>query len=326
VAGNHVHVSVVVPTCNRAELIVRLIDSLGHQDMTEPFEVVVVDDRSTDDTLERLRTTAQPTNYSLKVLPSEKNTGPAGARNRGWQEASGDLIAFIDDDCVPTPGWLAAIAAGLAQADIAIGQTRPPADQLQHIGPFSNFLDIDHNQSFSTCNIGYRRAVLEKMGGFDAEGFAWLNGEDTDLGLRSVKAGFHDAYVPEALVWHDVAESRFLTHFRRARRLEGMVALVARHPEARQNLQAGWFLRSNDKAVLIAWGAALALGFRPQSKVTRLAALVAAGLYVWQFDKAYFRSRSPQEWAKALPLAFAADSWTVFLMIRSSARYRALLL
>jgi GT2 family glycosyltransferase len=326
VAGNNVRVSVVVPTCNRSKLTVRLLEALATQDLVEPFEVVVVDDMSKDDTLARLQAASSHQPFPLTILPSEVNTGAAGARNRGWRAAQGDLIAFIDDDCVPDNGWLAAMVAGLDQADIAIGRTRPPADQLHHIGPFSNFLDLDHNLSYSTCNIGYRRNVLQHMDGFDAEGFAWLNAEDTDLGLRSVKAGYHDRFVPDALVWHDVAPSRFRTHFRRIRRLEGMVALVARHPEARQNLDAGHFLHSIDKAVLIAWAAGLGVMLRPRSSVTRLLAVVAVLLYVWKFNRGFYRARSVEEWATSVPLGFVADSWTLLLMIRSSLRYRTLLL
>ena len=324
-AGSDAHVSVVVPTCNRSGLITRLLEALATQEIAEPFEVVVVDDRSKDDTLDRLHAVAPSVPYELTILPSEVNTGPGGARNRGWQRTRGESIAFIDDDCVPDRGWLAAMVAGLEKADIAVGRTRPPADQLNHIGPFSSYLDLDHNRSFSTCNIGYRRSVLQATGGFD-DGFLWPNGEDTDLGLRSVKSGYRDLFVPDALVWHDVAPSRFTTHFRRVRRLEGLVALVARHPEARQDLDAGLFLRSVDKAVLVAWAAGLGMLLRPRSTATKLLGAVAVILYVWQFDKTYFRARSIEEWATAVPLGFVADSWAVLVMIRSSARYRTLLL
>ena len=146
-------VSVVVPTCNRSARMLRLLTALADQEMDEPFEVVVVDDRSTDDTLAQLQRVSGSQPYQLSVHPSAVNTGPAGARNRGWQAARGELIVFVDDDCVPDKQWLAAITNGLEGADIAVGRTRPPHDQLHLIGPFSSLLDIDHDQSFSTCNI-----------------------------------------------------------------------------------------------------------------------------------------------------------------------------
>ena len=325
-ADDAVRVSVVVPTCNRSQRAVRLLEALAKQDLDEPFEVVVVDDRSRDDTVERLGAMTSSLPYRLRVVTSVKNTGPAGARNRGWQAAVAPFVVFTDDDCVPDAGWLRALVAGLEQADIAVGRTRPPVDQLQNIGPFSHYLDMDHNQSFSTCNIGYRRTVLEAMDGFDAEGFAWPNGEDTDLGLRALKAGFSDDFVPDALMWHDVEPSSFRTHYRRVPRLDGIVAMVARHPETRAYMNAGWFLRSVDKAVLVAWAAAASLAVRPRSPLARLFGVVAVILYIWQFNKAYNRARSVGEWAAAVPLGFVADSRTVLVMMRSSVRHRTVLL
>ncbi len=319
-------ISVVVPTCNRSARMLRLLDALAQQDIDEPFEVIVVDDVSTDDTLEQLNRVAPNQPFDMKVQPSSKNTGPAGARNRGWKEARGELIAFVDDDCVPDPGWLKAIASGLDDADIAVGRTRPPYDQLHLIGPFSSYLDIDHNQTFSTCNIAYTKDLLTKLDGFDEESFAWPNGEDTDLGLRSVKAGFKDRYVADALIWHDVGSSDFRTHFRRIPRLEGLVTLVSLHPEARQIMNAGLFLRSVHKAVLIAWAAGLMLLLRPSQRYSRAFAVLAVLLYVRQFNRSHYESRSLEEWAKAVPLGFVADSWAVAVMLKSSAKYRTLLL
>ena len=266
------HLSVVVPTYNRADLMERLLDALDAQDIDTAVEVIVVDDASSDDTVDRLRANTRAHPFHLVVLSSDTNHGPAHARNRGWQFARAGRIVFVDDDCVPDRGWLKAIDHGLDQADIVIGRTRPPDDQLHRIGPFSAYLDIGHDRSFSTCNIAYRREALEATRGLDEATFSHLNGEDTDLGLRAVKLGFLDRFVPDALVWHDVAPSEFAAHLRRLKRVEGLPALVARHPEARQNLNAGLFLRSVDKAVLIGWAALAAALVRPHKPTSRLRA------------------------------------------------------
>jgi GT2 family glycosyltransferase len=319
-----VRISVVVPTCNRAARMERLLDALAVQDLGESFEVVVVDDASTDDTRQRLESFV--TSLPLVVVGSDVNTGPAGARNLGWRRARSDLIAFIDDDCVPDPGWLQALTAALDQADIVVGRTRPPEDQLDRIGPFSNFLDLEHNRSFSTCNVAYRREVLEKLDGFDEVAFIWPNGEDTDLGLRALKSGFHDRYADRALVWHDVGSSDFRRHLRRIRRLDGIVTLVARHPEARGMIGAGRFLRSVDKAVLVTWVAGAALAWQPRRTVTRVGAVLAGLAYVWQFRRCHYPARSTGELVVSIPLGYVADSWTVVVMARSSLRHRTLLL
>jgi glycosyltransferase involved in cell wall biosynthesis len=319
-----VRVSVVVPTHNRAERIERVLDARATQDIGEAFEVVVVDDASSDDTVSRLEARPATAAYTLIVLASAVNAGPARARNRGWRAGRGDRIAFIDDDCVPNPGWLRAITGALDLADIGVGRTKPPDDQLDQIGPFSNYLDLEHNCSFSTCNVAYRRDVLEKLGGFD-ESFRWPNGEDTELGLRALQAGFTDDYVPGALVWHDVSPSEFLAHLRRVSRLDGIVALIARHPEARAMVNADWTLRSVDKAVLLVWGAAAAMALAPRRE-TKAAAALAAGVYAWQFTRSHYRARSRRELMVSIPLGFVVDSWTVYVLARSSLRHRTLLL
>jgi glycosyltransferase involved in cell wall biosynthesis len=323
--------SVVVPTYNRSDRITRLLRALAEQDGAAPFDVVVVDDASTDDTvavLERLQDGEDDTTlpYELTVLTSPSNRGAAAARNRGWRHTNTERIVFIDDDCVPDPGWLSAIATALADADIAVGRTRPPEDQLHLVGPFSAYLDIGHDLSFSTCNIAYRRDVLEKMDGFDDVHFGGANGEDTDLGLRATKAGFNAGFVAAALVWHDVSPSDFGAHLRRLRQMQWLPALVALHPEARANLNVGWFLRSVDKAVLICWVALLALLARPRRADVRLLALVAAGLYVWQFGRSHYRARSAGEWVTSVPLGFVADSYAVFVLLRGSVKNRTVLL
>jgi GT2 family glycosyltransferase len=304
----------------------RLLNALAAQDLDEPFEVVVVDDASSDDTVQRLESFITTLALPVQLVGSKENTGPAGARNRGWRRAQGDLIAFTDDDCVPAAGWLGALVAPLEVADIVVGRTRPPDDQLDRIGPFSNYLDLEHNHSFSTCNVAYRREVLEKLDGFDDVAFRWPNGEDTDLGLRAVKAGFRDDYAERALVWHDVGSSDFRRHLRRIRRLDGIVTLVARHPEARQMVGAGRFLRSVDKAVLLTWLAGAALAWQPRRPVIRVGALLAGLVYVWQFRRCHYRARSTGELVVSIPLGYVADSWTVVVMARSSLRHRTVLL
>jgi glycosyltransferase involved in cell wall biosynthesis len=320
-------VSVVVATRDRAPLLLRLLDALAVQSSAPPFEVVVVDDGSSDTTAEAVRAVAGRLPYPLRFLSLPVSAGSGAARNQGWRAARADRIAFTDDDCVPAPGWVAALSGGLDLHDIAVGRTRPPDDQLHLIGPFSSYLDMDHNGTFSTCNIGYRRPVLEATAGFDHHHFPLPNGEDTDLGLRATKGGFRDGFVAGALVYHDVHRSDFRSHLRRVHRLEGLVTLVARHPEARRTpLDAGLFLRSVDKAVLISWAAALGLVARPRRPGAWALGAVAGGLYVWQFGKSHYSPQSATEWLSALPLGYVADSWAVVVMIRGSWRWRTILL
>ncbi|MDT4996540.1 MAG: hypothetical protein QOD45_608, partial [Pseudonocardiales bacterium] len=122
-------IAVVVPTHNRASLLPRLVSALVAQEDVPGAEIVLVDDASTDatpDVLANLLPSLEPTGQAIRLA---HNRGPATARNIGWRTASAPLIAFLDDDCVPQPGWLASLAASLADADIVQGRTLPDPEQ-----------------------------------------------------------------------------------------------------------------------------------------------------------------------------------------------------
>jgi glycosyltransferase involved in cell wall biosynthesis len=98
-------VSVVVPTHNRLPVLTEVLSALVRQEGAPPFEVVVVDDGSTDGTAEWLR--SRSFDLSLRVFTQE-NRGPAAARNTGVAVSAGRWVAFLGDDTVPAVGWLAA--------------------------------------------------------------------------------------------------------------------------------------------------------------------------------------------------------------------------
>jgi glycosyltransferase involved in cell wall biosynthesis len=106
-------VTVVIPTRDRPDAVRRCLDALALQSL-EPgtFEVIVVDDGSEPPL------TLDPAEWSRSfplLIVRQANTGPAGARNHAVQKASGQIIAFTDDDCLPTPGWLQALVSGLRE-------------------------------------------------------------------------------------------------------------------------------------------------------------------------------------------------------------------
>src|SRR4051812_32873595 len=121
-------VSVVVPTFNRRESLQRLLVALaGQTHPVDDFEVVVVDDGSTDGTGELLQRLEPP--YALQAL-RQSNGGPALARNRGVARARGELIVFLDDDVEPLPELVSehVAAHGTASDLVVIGPMSPPAN------------------------------------------------------------------------------------------------------------------------------------------------------------------------------------------------------
>src|SRR5437660_469253 len=101
VLGMSLEVSVVVPSHDRPEGLARLLAGLRRQTLApERFEVIVVDDGSSEPAVVDSR------ELLVRVLRHEQSRGPAAARNSGWRAASADVVAFIDDDCVPSERWL----------------------------------------------------------------------------------------------------------------------------------------------------------------------------------------------------------------------------
>jgi glycosyltransferase involved in cell wall biosynthesis len=105
--------SIIIPTRNRPQAVEHCLDSLAAQTVPpSSFEVIVVDDGSEPAlALDLERWTSK---FAWKLI-HQKNTGPAGARNRGAAEARGEFLAFTDDDCLPTPTWLETLIAALRE-------------------------------------------------------------------------------------------------------------------------------------------------------------------------------------------------------------------
>jgi glycosyltransferase involved in cell wall biosynthesis len=187
-------VSVVVPTRNRAHLLRTLLAALEAQDYPN-YEVIVVDDASEDATPNLLSAWAGGKHVPLRL---EASSGSYAARNHGWRAARGDVIAFTDDDCRPRMGWLTALVASLREPD-NVGVQGVTRAYPGEITPFTHQIEQRHpGPPYRTCNIAYRRAVLERLGGFD-QNMRWY--ADNILGLRALQLG-SIGFAPDAVVDH----------------------------------------------------------------------------------------------------------------------------
>ena len=316
--------AVVVATHGRAHLLPRLLDALTHQEGARPYEVVVVDDASTDDTWPVLERLAADAVVPVRVLRLPINQGPATARNVGWRATSAARIAFTDDDCVPSSDWLAALDAALDDADLVQGRTLPAPDQPA--GPFSRTLRIESEDGFyQTCNVAYRRETLEDAGGFD-EDFRHPAGEDTELAWRAIGAGARTAFVPAALVHHDVRPSSVLATLRDTPRWGSVVLAVRKHPELRERVHSRFFWRASHPPAL---AALVGVGVLAASRSSWSRAAGGALLLPY----ARFRLRTeplpetgPRRRAALLPAALLVDAAEVAVCAVASIRQRRLLL
>ncbi len=238
-------VSVVVSTRNRTSDLAELLAALPDQTLApERFEVVVVNDGSTDGTRALLDEIAARGNVALRAIHRELSGGPAVGRDEGWRVARAPLIAFTDDDCVPDPEWLErGLQASSAHPGAFVqGRTAPRPDQLDLMGPWSRTMDVaELGPHFPATNVFYPRNVLEALDGWDTEAYAEAaGGEDTDLAWRAIESGVRPVYEPGALTHHAVSQVGARGKLRVAAR-QTAVLPFARHPGARRDFVLGVF-------------------------------------------------------------------------------------
>ncbi|MBD1804879.1 glycosyltransferase family 2 protein [Microcoleus sp. FACHB-SPT15] len=204
-------ISVVIPTYNRKPILEKCLRAIEQQQLrgdsvVSGYEVVLVDDGSTDGTLEWLD--SHPSEFPHVRSLSQDHKGPAAARNLGVEQAIGDTIIFIDSDLVVTENFLQSHADALVQ-----GQKQLGSDRLFTYGWVINTNNFDNPTSepykltdfsaayFATGNVAIARKWLEKAGLFDTR-FQLYGWEDLELGVRLKQLGLKLIKCPEAVGYH----------------------------------------------------------------------------------------------------------------------------
>ncbi|MBO0711228.1 MAG: glycosyltransferase [Acetobacteraceae bacterium] len=222
-------ISVVVCTRNRADLLDQAIASVVAQDFPKSeYEIVVVDNGSSDHTAEVARRYAAQANVRYVL---EERVGLSIARNTGWQAASAPIVALFDDDAVARPGWLAAIAGAFRRASGGVGviggrvsaiwlAPRPAwlADEIAGAltiidwGPDEKVIADLRREWLAGANMAAPKAVINEVGGFhpwlDRVGGNLLSSGDVHLQMRIVRRGYECRYVPDMTIDHLAPPSR----------------------------------------------------------------------------------------------------------------------
>jgi glycosyltransferase involved in cell wall biosynthesis len=203
-------VSVVVPTFNRKEKLLECLASLERQTISlQEFEVIVVDDGSTDETGASVQEYLTQAKLQLKFIQSE-HAGPGVARNVGVQHASGDIIAFIEDDVIE-------------------GVTL-----LQGSSESVRVFDEPEHFSFIPCNLFVKKDVFVRLGGYDAHFFDKETNlyfrEDADFGFRMLEAECRMLKVNDVVVHHPQQYFSVQDAFKHSRRFYFDPLLYAKHP------------------------------------------------------------------------------------------------
>ncbi|MEA5616294.1 glycosyltransferase family 2 protein [Cronbergia sp. UHCC 0137] len=203
--------SVVIPTYNRLPILEKCLRALESQKLSKSslitgYEVVLVDDGSTDDTLDWLA--AHKEEFPHLRCFEQDHAGPAAARNLGVNKAVGDTIIFIDSDLVVLPNFLEAHAVALVQGREKLGN-----DKCFTYGAVINTSNFNNPTSepykitdfsaafFATGNVAISKHWLEQAGLFDI-GFQLYGWEDLELGVRLKNLGLKLIKCPEAVGYH----------------------------------------------------------------------------------------------------------------------------
>jgi cellulose synthase/poly-beta-1,6-N-acetylglucosamine synthase-like glycosyltransferase len=202
-------ISVIVPARNAADTIASCLESLLAQTVPrDDYEVIVVDDGSTDET----RRVVEQFDVILVV---QSHKGPAAARNRGVNASRGEALLFTDADCEPAPTWIAEMVEPFETREI-VGVKGVYATRQRGVVP--RFVQCEYEERYQlmarreyidfidTYSAGYRRATFLWEKGFDTR-YPTASVEDQELSFRLAKEGYKMVFNPEAVVYHQHPET-----------------------------------------------------------------------------------------------------------------------
>ncbi len=197
-------VSIIIPTYNGARRLPACLDSLLFQKTGHKHEIIVVNDGSTDNTSEIVK------KYNQVTLITQPNAGPASARNHGAEKAAGDIVLFIDDDCIAEPNWLDAMTEPFEDPEIAGAKGAYLTNQKEWI---ARFVQVEYEEKYDelskhqyidfidTYSAAFRRQIFIDAGGYDTN-FPTASVEDQEFSFRLANMGQKMVFLPKAKVFH----------------------------------------------------------------------------------------------------------------------------
>jgi glycosyltransferase involved in cell wall biosynthesis len=323
-------ISIVIPTRNRGRYLPYLFEALAEEEYpTDKVEVIVVDDSSTDNTRQLIEEWKERLPFPLITLQKERK-GPAAARNLGVSRARGEVIAFTDSDCVPSPQWLRAGARGIGLgATIVCGPIDPRRLDGTHwlfnaqLNPVTSDTGL-----YPTANFFVKRSAFESVGGFREDVSGWgehFVGEDTDLAWRIKKQGRLALFLSDVSVVHLATPLSLWRWLLRPMFLAVIPRLLRTIPELRGvSLWCGFFLSRRhfffDLAALGVLSAAITRWWWP---------LLLTMPWLWVVVRGHLMGalkRNPIKAAALFILVTQQFALTLVVLLAASVRYRRLVL
>jgi glycosyltransferase involved in cell wall biosynthesis len=207
-----VRLSLVMNTRDRGSVLGQCLAALGRLRCREPWELVLVDNGSSDETPRLLAAFRDAAPAPCRVL-EERRRGSSCAKNTGWRAARGAIVCFTDDDCYPAPDYLDRMLDAFAEPAVGFVAGRlllyDPSDLPTGIKPETSPREYPPGFAFPPgelhgANFAFRREVLERIDGFDeltGAGTPWPF-EDVDAVMRASLFGFAGRYDPRPVVYH----------------------------------------------------------------------------------------------------------------------------
>ncbi|MBI4902303.1 MAG: glycosyltransferase family 2 protein [Acidobacteria bacterium] len=241
--------SVVVVNYNRKQLLDSCLRSLEQQEDVTRVEIIVVDNGSSDGSVEMVEAQYSRCRFPVRLIRNTTNKGFCEANNQGIAVAAGEFVALLNNDAEAHPKWLAkmgeAVLAdpeyGMVASKVLVWEDPRRIDKVGHLifldgqnrGRGTGELDAGQYDTMEEalwpdgCAALYRREMLEQIGGFDEDFFAYA--DDAELGLRARIAGWRCVYAPGAVVRHHRGATLGLQSMRRVELIErNRVLLVAK--------------------------------------------------------------------------------------------------
>ena len=232
-------VTVIVVNWNRRELLRACLESLAAQQHSS-YEVKVIDNGSSDGSVAVVKEMSEIFPVPLHLIANDHNRGFCAANNQGIAASGSELIALLNNDAEADPGWLSALEQairgaddfGMAASKVVVWEDPTRIDKVGHLiypdgqNRGRGTGEIDRGQYDKPeevlwpdgCAAMYRRAMLDEIGGFDEDFFAYA--DDAELGLRGRIAGWRSIYAPGARVRHHRGASLGLGSARRLTLIE----------------------------------------------------------------------------------------------------------
>lgn len=226
--------SIIIPAYDAANTIGECLNAVGKvvQERGD-CEAIVINDGSTDGTAEIVQM------YTFARLISQRNAGPSGARNRGVQEARGEIVIFLDSDCVPTENWFTEMVKPFEErADVA-GIKGAYLTRQKELA--ARYIQLEYEEKYrflrqhefidyvDTYSVAFRRMFLGNVA-FDPR-YSVASTEDADLSFGLAARGARLVFNPEAKVYHKHPSS-FMHYFKKKWRFSHwMVLTLLKHPD-----------------------------------------------------------------------------------------------